>query len=156
MQLPEYTQHKDTDKRIKSAIMALKALTVLDLYPEHREELLTVCLWKITTADGNANGKSKKFKIKFRSEKVIKSLSTPKEKNLRHDHVYTRKLLIDRIINNPDKIDDIVKDAIGCVVTKDEHDKLHSVDEKLQGWERYKAAGIKVWDLKEGKKHKIK
>jgi len=65
MQLPEYTQHKDTDKRIKSAIMALKALTVLDLYPEHREELLTVCLWKITTADGNANGKSKKFKIKF-------------------------------------------------------------------------------------------
>ncbi len=83
MQLPEYKPHKDKDKRIKSAITAIKALVALDLYPAHKKNFLSNCIWKITVADG-----THKHKIRFRS---IESLE--KDKDLRHDHVYTKKSL---------------------------------------------------------------
>jgi len=46
---------------------------------------------------------------------------------------------------NPDSAKDILKDAIGCTVTKDEHDRLNMI-KNCDGWQRYREAGIRVWD----------
>ena len=45
----------------------------------------------------------------------------------------------------PEGIDDILENAVGCTVTKDEHDRLDQF-KNLDGWERYSRAGIVVID----------
>ena len=52
---PEYKKHKDHEKKIKSAITAIKAILPLELYLAHKKELLSICIWKITEADGKYN-----------------------------------------------------------------------------------------------------
>lgn len=46
----------------------------------------------------------------------------------------------------PDDIDRILENAIGCVVTVAEHKRLSAVDQDLLGWDRYRAAGVGVYD----------
>ncbi len=140
MNFPKYTPHKDRCIRINSAYTAIQAILFLDLYPVHKRELLDVCIWKITEADG-------KFNTRFRS------IGTLDEKSLRHEHVVERKSIIDRLLLEPDNYYEILNDAIACIVSKDEHDKLTAISKKnrnLSGWERYKAADIRVFDLLSG------
>ena len=60
------------------------------------------------------------------------------------DHIYQRKNLIERILNGHD-VSSVIDVAVACLVTKDEHRNL---PDTLEGWDRYKAAQIKVYDLK--------
>jgi len=46
--------------------------------------------------------------------------------------------------------DEILGMAIGCPVTKLEHERLTAVDASLFGWERYRPARIEVLDAGEG------
>ncbi len=41
--------------------------------------------------------------------------------------------------------------ALACVVTNDEHQRLTAVGENLQGWDRYIAAGVDVYDEQAGR-----
>jgi hypothetical protein len=53
--------------------------------------------------------------------------------------------MVDAIFANPEEIDKILKDAVGCVVTRAEHKRLSSIDMKfpnIDGWERYDKAQI--------------
>ena len=133
--MPEYREHKDRNKRIESAIIAIKALLPLELYPAHKRELLGVCIWKITEADG-------KMKVRYWSEG---SISNEKAK-LQHEHVHERKELIIRLLNG-EAVELVVKDAIACMVTKEEHLVLGK--SSSLGWQRYKEQGIKVFDAKD-------
>ena len=133
MNLPKYKPHKDREKRIESAIMAINALLPLDLYLSHKKELLSTCIWKITEANGKHN-------LCFWSEGATISIS---KKDLRHEHVFERKELISRLLSGEDtKL--VVKDAIACLVTKDEHIALTA--SKKSGWKRYKDCNIKVFN----------
>jgi len=52
-------------------------------------------------------------------------------------------------MQHPERARAITRTAIGCVVTKEEHDHLTPVTTEqshLKGWERYTAAGITVID----------
>ena len=63
-----------------------------------------------------------------------------------------RKQLVAAIMLNPERARDIAHTAIGCVVTKQEHDYLTRITREqpdLAGWDRYKAAGITVIDTDE-------
>ena len=51
----------------------------------------------------------------------------------------------------PHEVDDILKDAIGCTVTVEEHTRLSKFDEEY-GWERYRKAGISVIDTQTGER----
>ena len=51
----------------------------------------------------------------------------------------------------PAEIDRILKDAIGCTVTKEEHALLKRFDNEY-GWERYRKAGLTVIDTQTGKR----
>jgi len=48
-------------------------------------------------------------------------------------------------MQHPERARDIASTAIGCVVTKEEHEQLTRVTREqphLRGWDRYTAAGI--------------
>jgi len=66
---------------------------------------------------------------------------------------------MNEILSNPTGVDSIIEErAIGCVVSKEEHNRLKEVekaDRSLQGWDRYERAGIKVWDMETNKTLKI-
>lgn len=46
----------------------------------------------------------------------------------------------------PSAVDCILQDAVGCIVTADEHDRLKVFDGEY-GWERYRKAGLEVQDM---------
>lgn len=141
LELPQYQEHRERDVRIESAKTAIRAILTLDLYPAHKRELLSTCIWKITEADG-------KFRTRFRS---IGSLNTNIGTKLQHEHVIERRKLISQLLDGTKNVDDVAEEAIGCVVTREEHVQLNVVsrlDPNLGGWSRYVQAGIRVFDLK--------
>jgi len=129
MTLPEYKPHPERTDRIESAKLAIEAIVPLGLYPAHKKELLSVCLWKITEADG-------KMKVRYWSEGAR---STAKS-NLQHEHVHERRELVERLLSG----ESVIVDAIACIVTKEEHVTLGKSPKS--GWERYHDAGIRVYD----------
>ena len=132
---PSYAEHKDRDVRISSAITAIEAILPLALYPAHKKELLSICIWKITEADG-------KKKLRYWSKGAIDNESS----ELQHEHVHERKELISRLLSG-EAVELVVADAVACMVTKKEHSQLRA--SKSLGWLRYKESGIRVYDAKE-------
>jgi hypothetical protein len=131
-----YKRRADRCARIESAEKAIKAIIPLEILEAHKRELLGVCIWKITEAEG-------KWNVRFRSEKALSNSD-----DLRHEHVYERKHLIDRLISG-ESVDSVIRDAIACIVTQDEHLVLSR--QTSSGWNRYRGAGIKVFDLEESR-----
>lgn len=134
-----YREHKDRSKRIQSAITAINAILPLDLYAAHKRELIDVCIWKITEADG-------KHKVKYWSEGALSQPESAVSKP-QHEHVYTRKELVSRLLCG-ENVEIVVQDAIGCMVTEKEHEILSR--SLSSGWQRYKDVGIRVFDSKDG------
>jgi hypothetical protein len=63
-----------------------------------------------------------------------------------HEHVYQRRKMIEALIQaKPEAVDHILKNAIGCLVTVDEHERLRPFGQEY-GWDRYRRAGIAVMD----------
>jgi hypothetical protein len=46
-------------------------------------------------------------------------------------------------------VDEILRNAVGCTVTKEEHTLLEQF-KHLDGWERYRQAGMVVIDMETG------
>jgi len=134
--LPIYLPHKDKDDRLRSAKLAISSLLKLDLYPSHKRELVSVCIWKVTEADG-------KLKVRYWSQGAVEA----GKKDLRHDHVYERKELIDRLLDD-EPVERVYSDMVACIVTKNEHASLSKSN--LSGWNRYKDTNIKVYDSQDG------
>jgi len=134
MNMPVYKQHKDREQRILSAATAINALLPLELYAAHKKELLGTCIWKITEADG-------KTKVRYWSEGAIGS----DKRSLQHEHVHERRELIHRLLSG-EPVEIVIKDAVACMVTKEEHRRLGLSNES--GWLRYKDSGIQVYDSK--------
>ncbi len=137
MSLPVFKPHADRSARIESAKTAIHAITALDLYPAHKKELLSICIWKITQADG-------KYKVRYWSEGSVRA----DKRNLRHEHVVERKELIQRLLAG-EEVESVVADAIACIVTKVEHALLGK--NQASGWSRYHEAGIRIYDSMDGK-----
>lgn len=124
-------------ERVESAKHAIRAILAMDgILERHRDELLSLMIWKITEAEG-------KYTLRYRSEG---SLTDPSAKK-HHEHPFPRRWLIAQLKAHPTRVDEILERAFGCVVTIDEHRRLSSVPPHLLGWDRYKAAGIRVFDV---------
>jgi hypothetical protein len=124
---------------VESAIKGIEGILTLPILEQHKRELLSTMLWKLTEARG-------KYTTRYRSQAA---LDPPKGTELQHEHVFERKQLIDEILANPGQARDIAKTAVGCIVTKEEHDRLTRMSRArpdLRGWDRYEAAGIAVVD----------
>ncbi|MFD0591295.1 hypothetical protein ACFQZ4_00805 [Catellatospora coxensis] len=54
------------------------------------------------------------------------------------------------MLQEPHRTGEILRSAQACVVTREEHCRLNAVGEELQGWERYRAAQVGVYDMATG------
>lgn len=149
---------EEQKKVISSAINVIKYIlkSKKGIILEHKKRILTSMIWVITEADGLTAEKRTgyKKKITYISEgvKLKRDKGDESIKGLIHEHVYKRKNLVQELINNPQNINLIVKKAIGCVVTGEEHKKLHKIkDCDCDGWERYKKSDIKVFNTRDNK-----
>jgi hypothetical protein len=142
----QFRRHPDADARIASAKRLVRLLLdATDLYPAHRKEFIKLALWKVTEAEGT------KLNTRFRSERAILAPSG----KLQHEHVFERAKMADALIAHPELADQILDRAVGCLVTDAEHVLLNTVGKirpDLDGWDRYRHAGISVIDLMTGEK----
>jgi hypothetical protein len=142
--LPTWRPRPDSEARKASAVALARAVLAVrdEALMFHLREFLTNAIWKYTESDG-------KYTTRYRS---VGSLGKPPSL-LHHEHVIPRKLLIDQILANPENVADVIATAIGCVVLREEHVRLNAVgkaDASLEGWERYRRAGVTVVDLSTG------
>src|SRR5712672_2478450 len=136
---PKYKEHRH------SAVTLIKYLLAKnrpDALRGHYQELLDTLLWKITEAEC-----SNKYKTRFQTQGAVNRKG---ETNLRHEHVFQRSRMIELLEKAaPHEVDDILKDAIGCTVTVEEHARLSKFDDEY-GWGRYRKARITVIDTQTG------
>lgn len=105
---------------------------------EHRKKLLSQAIWWYTECDG-------KFTTRYRTAAVIGEEIVA----VRHEHVVQRKGQIARMLADPDSVDDVMRASLACIVSTAEHNRLSPFDH-LDGWERYAAAGLTVYDMADG------
>jgi hypothetical protein len=138
-------QNSRGDERRESSIRAMEGILALEIDDAHKKRLLSRCIWFYTEADG-------KWKTKYESYAVHAGIE---HKMRRHEHVYTRKKLIAELQQRQKSVSEIAQHIIACIVTAEEHKKLHEIEKKnpkLDGWVRYKQAGIDVVERQTGKR----
>lgn len=69
-------------------------------------------------------------------------------KDLRHEHVVERKQLVELLkdARTPTEVSEVLNRSLSCVVTEEEHATLSKKGRNVSGWERYRAAKIRVYD----------
>lgn len=135
------------EANLRSATVVLRfALSSEDVVPSLRKRLINDCLWFITEASG-------KYTTRFRSRGVLELEANGRISNwrsrVRHEHVVTRRSLAERLESGEDPAS-VLEDAVACVVTVEEHDRLAPFDRSHEGWDRYREAGIEVVDMLNG------
>src|SRR5258708_3462133 len=115
----------------------LDALRRLPIAKPLKKSMLDWALWQVTFATGNTQ---KKFLGRWRTERVIREVGLKIER----DHVYQRKTLLEELLGPSPDLDRIIAQAQSCMVlTADEHKTLNRID----GGEKYRRAGIIVYDM---------
>jgi hypothetical protein len=131
-----FKPHPQSDARRRSAVALIKYL-LTEKKPgalsTHYRQLLSVLLWKITLAE------SSKYKTRLQSEGARRCSDKAK---LRHDHVFQRSRMIAALEKAaPHEVDEVLKSAIGCTVTVEEHTRLSKFD-KEYGWSAIEKQGL--------------
>ena len=145
--LTPYVVSKKSAAKIQSArILVRLALENSDLYPSHRRKMISDAIWYVTESDG-------KWKTRFKSKQVLYLAKNEPNSLVRinHEHVFTRKAFVDEILSRREELladmselDKLLGIAVGCIVTKPEHDSLVNGS----GWARY-AGTVEVYDTSE-------
>lgn len=129
----------------RSAFSLISQLLLLqDVSEKHLKEQLSIGLWKWTESVGVAP--HAKFNLPFVSNGVLHANGPT---SINHEHVWTRKWIIERLRARrkwpaDELLEFLTTYGVACVVTVEEHALLSGVTG--QGWDRYVAAGIGVWD----------
>src|ERR1700679_82744 len=107
-----FKAHKDAEARRRSATSLIKLLLQEDpaILSVHRAEAMSVTLWKFTEADGKHN-------TPYCSQRA---LAASKAERI-HEHVFQRALMIEELLKTPKDVDKILRQAHGCLVTRQEH-----------------------------------
>lgn len=138
-------QKSTRDQIIDSALNLGRSILDTDALTEHKRDFLSVCIWKVTEADGKHN-------LRYWSEGVYTLVQKHSDIKavlkqplpIQHEHVNPISCLVDKIMNNPACLEKVLREeAIACLITKEEHDKL---DNSPDGFARYEKACIRVWD----------
>jgi hypothetical protein len=143
MRLPAFaafTPHPDARKRIESALNAVRAVLSADLIDAHQRELLSVCIWKLSLAEGKS-----KYATRFASA----ASSGRAVSHLAHEHVHERAKIVSALLSGTLTPDSLEARVIACTVTREEHVRLTAVgraDRTLDGWDRYRIASVAVVD----------
>ena len=131
-----YAQTEATAARLEDVKTLLETLRGLSVALPLKKRMLVHGIWEVAKATGDFCGR-------YRSEAVIRN---PGQK-IQWDHIYDKRTLVEELLGPAPNIDSIIERACCCIVTEEEHVKLHALSPKLDGWERYRAAGIVVYDM---------
>ena len=133
-----YWEHPQASARRASAIRLAEVIVAADgpILPTHRRRLLSTTVWKMTEADDKHN-------LRYRSKAALDATS---RSDVRHEHVIPRGVLVQRMMDEPHRVAEILSEAVACLVTKEEHLRLGPGT----GWDRYRLAGIEVVDMLDG------
>lgn len=123
---------------MRSALALAKGVLSVasEIRPPRLHKALSEAIWEYTEADD-------KYGCRYRS---VGALSETDRSQFRHEHVVTRKHIVQSLLAEPDRVEEILADSVACVVTKEEDARLRQVPRGIEGWERYHRAGIAVWD----------
>jgi hypothetical protein len=124
--------------QMHEAKIIIKAVLELNVSVPMKRKVIDSMLWNITGAFG-------KYNTRYISKEAMENHDIVKN----HEHVFRKKNMINNILAHPEELDSILENAVGCTVTIDEHKLLGEVDRSnkgIDGWERYKQAGISVYD----------
>jgi hypothetical protein len=126
-----YRPRADAEQRFRGIVTAAEAIVRLPLEVDRRikKRLLNGCLWQITQSKGVG-----KYNLRYATKAAAELLKDGRTSQLQHEHVYTRKLLVERLLEAQEgQIEVILRDAIGSVVTKAENEVLCDVSSGMDG-----------------------
>jgi hypothetical protein len=119
--------------------LAKLVLSSSELIEPHKRKILSEVQWLISEADG-------KYATRYRSKAVVElATNTPTSTvKVNHEHIFGRGEFSRALLAHPELADQLLDGVTGCVVTKEEHDKL---PQHLHGWDKYNHAKIVVLDM---------
>ena len=120
-------------------------------YEKQFKELVDTLLWKHTEAHGKyigckywSNGALES--LKKHNNKVVTNKKIDPTHALRHEHIFPKnesiKLLLNIDTPTPEKVNEILKQNIGVVVTVEEDSRLSKNGNFDDPWQRYRDANI--------------
>lgn len=136
----QYIPSRSLQSDLADIKVLLGCLRKLEIAQPIKRRMLVHGLWQIAIATGNTQSS---FFGRYRSEGVIRETGLKIER----DHIYRKENLIEQLLEGDPDLDAIIARAQCCVVTQPEHDRLGAVDKRIDGWERYRVAGITVYDM---------
>jgi len=142
--IPTFVPHKAAETRRASALRLVEVIAPLEIDEPIKRKMLSHSLWFVTETEGTS-----KYRTRFMSRRAVRKIA----KRLHHEHVIPRKVLVDAMMREPHRAAEIANTAIGCTVTRKEHEALAAVQKtepSLEGWDRYRRAGIEVIDTATG------
>jgi hypothetical protein len=131
-----YVESPSTAQRLADIRTLLDSLQRLQVALPLKKKMLVHGIWQVSEATGS-------FYTRYRSEGVIRTVGV----KIQRDHIYQKRTLVEQLLAPDSDLKAIIERARCCIVTKDEHDRLHQVDGGLDGWDRYRAAGVVVYDM---------
>jgi len=131
-----YVESPTTKQRLADIKILLDAIRQMQIADPIKKKMLVHSIWEVAQATGN-------FRGRYRSEGVI---GTPGVR-IQRDHIYKKSTLVEELLSASPDLDRVIEQARCCIVTVDEHRRLHDIDPELDGWNRYKAAGVIVYDM---------
>jgi hypothetical protein len=134
--LRPFNPRQDLAQRLSEICGVLEHLRHLDVHRSTKKELIDRAIWLVAELSGN-------FTPRYRSEGVLKNLGV----KIRRDHIHPRSTLIERLLCTSEPAPSVVKDAVCCLVTVDEHLALSRVPSGIIGFERYRCAEVVVRDM---------
>jgi hypothetical protein len=123
-------------QRLADIKILIDAIRQMQIAAPLKKRMLVHSIWEVAKATGD-------FRGRYRSEGVIRSVGV----RIQRDHIYKKSALVEELLSTSPDLDRVIERARCCVVTIDEHRRLHDVDGGLEGWDRYKAAGVIVYDM---------
>ncbi|MBP6572104.1 MAG: hypothetical protein KA226_11825 [Gemmatimonadales bacterium] len=139
-----FKPHLNAKKLRQDALTLVRTIVDLNIEASLKRRMLNYCLWTLTESEGTS---------KYRTKYMTQGAMDESQPGLHHDHVFTRKQLIEDMLREPARAVEIAETAVGCTVTRFEHKELtyhDRVQPELTGWDRYRAIGIVVINTETG------
>jgi hypothetical protein len=134
-------------QQFRDITAVIEALRQLPIATALKRDMLDAALWEVAFATGNTQNR---FMGRYRSEAVI----TQPGLKIQRDHAFRRATLLSELLGSSPDLGSIIDRAqCCCIVTEDEHRRLVAVG--IDGWERYPAASIVVYDMWHGRRMDI-
>lgn len=143
---PDWSPGGRNPEQLRAAIVAhIEAVlaTHCDLCTPESEHLvrrqLSHLIWSWTEVHG-------KWGTRHATAAAVAAHNTGEQLAINHEHVWTRKWLIDRVFAGEPPGPLLTEFGIACVVLKTEHELLNRLPSTVLGWDRYTQACVDVVD----------